>query len=572
MLFLSQPAGLWALLALPAILLIHCLQERTRRVRVSTLFLLERVRPESVSGSRFDRLRSSLPLWLQLLAAVILAWILAEPRWISQKSRQTVAVVLDSSASLSAFHERLSKQLANTLGRWNKVAARTDWHLLESDPRKPPLYTGQSLAELLSSLHEFQPILGTHAPDDALQAARALVKESGLVLFVTDHEVTVPSGMGLLAVGEPIDNLGLTGFATKPDGQGGFHWEALAHNHSSKPLERNWRLIRRGEDGSTSEAPEQRLHLAPQQTLTLKGELPKGTERVELRLGDDRFALDNTLFFVRPTERPVRVALRLSDVSAALFRKMIAAMPGVELVDALMAQPDLEIAVLGTKVSGHAILVPGEAFDKQDLDPAWTVADEHRLTRDLNWMGLLTPTPVEMEAQSGDQPLLWKGPRPLAVFRAEGQRRELRLAWRLNDSNAERSPAVLILLQRFLEEIRLTKKTPWSENFETRQALPVPEDFALQVQAEKGEPIAESRAPEQPGFFVAKLEDKPLITGAASFADVREGDFSSAKEVDTAEALRVESAMRQSEEDPWWPLWLLAILACLLGSWAVKSR
>ena len=53
-LLLANPAGLWALLAIPAVLLIHFLQERSRRVRVSTLFLLERVKPESVGGARFD--------------------------------------------------------------------------------------------------------------------------------------------------------------------------------------------------------------------------------------------------------------------------------------------------------------------------------------------------------------------------------------------------------------------------------------------------------------------------------------------------------------------------------------
>ena len=60
MIFFANPAGLWALLALPVIVAIHCLQERARHRRVSTLFLLERVAPESVSGATFERLRNSL--------------------------------------------------------------------------------------------------------------------------------------------------------------------------------------------------------------------------------------------------------------------------------------------------------------------------------------------------------------------------------------------------------------------------------------------------------------------------------------------------------------------------------
>ena len=54
-LVLANPAGLWALMAIPLVLLIHFLQEQSRRVRVSTLFLLERVQPESVGGARLER-------------------------------------------------------------------------------------------------------------------------------------------------------------------------------------------------------------------------------------------------------------------------------------------------------------------------------------------------------------------------------------------------------------------------------------------------------------------------------------------------------------------------------------
>ena len=105
MIHFANPLALWALLALPVILAIHCLHERARRLRVSTLFLLERVAPESASGARFERLRNSLPLWLQLIAAALIAWLLAEPRWVRADSVQTVVVVLDSSASMSAFKD-----------------------------------------------------------------------------------------------------------------------------------------------------------------------------------------------------------------------------------------------------------------------------------------------------------------------------------------------------------------------------------------------------------------------------------------------------------------------------------
>ncbi len=60
-----NPAALWALLGLPVVLAIHFLQRRSRRQTITTLFLLQQMHRESETGNRFERLRSSIPLWLQ---------------------------------------------------------------------------------------------------------------------------------------------------------------------------------------------------------------------------------------------------------------------------------------------------------------------------------------------------------------------------------------------------------------------------------------------------------------------------------------------------------------------------
>ena len=50
--FLANPWGLLVLAAIPAIVAIHFLQEQSRHVRASTLFLLEHARPTSEKGFR----------------------------------------------------------------------------------------------------------------------------------------------------------------------------------------------------------------------------------------------------------------------------------------------------------------------------------------------------------------------------------------------------------------------------------------------------------------------------------------------------------------------------------------
>ncbi len=173
----ANPAGFWALLALPVVLGIHFLQRQSRRVVTSTLFLFDALNPVSAQGRRVERLRNSLPLWLQLAAVVLLAWLLAGPRWLRRDSTQRVVVVLDSSVSMLAFHDELGRALPSRLHSLDRTAARTEWRLLETDPARPTLYAGTDLAGLLAALARWTPHLGTH--DFAPRAQRRARTRAG---------------------------------------------------------------------------------------------------------------------------------------------------------------------------------------------------------------------------------------------------------------------------------------------------------------------------------------------------------------------------------------------------------
>ena len=100
---LANPAGLWGLLGVPALLAVHFLQQRSRRAVTSTWFLIEPLVPRSVGGRNWERLILSRQLWLQLLAVVLATWVLVQPRWAFPESTQTIVLVLDSSARMAAF-------------------------------------------------------------------------------------------------------------------------------------------------------------------------------------------------------------------------------------------------------------------------------------------------------------------------------------------------------------------------------------------------------------------------------------------------------------------------------------
>ncbi len=575
----ANPAALYALLALPVIIAIHFLQQRSRRVRVSTLFLLEHATPISVAGARFERLRNSLPLWLQLLAACIITWLLAEPRWLRENSRQTIAVVLDSSVSMSAFQAtQLEPALAHSLAPWARSAQATDWLLLESDTRKPLLYRGTDLPPLLAALADWQPTLGTHDPAEALLLARSLVKAAGTVLFVTDRKPpALPADLGIIAIGEPFANVGFVGAEIKPAGTDGqTPWSVLVRNHSQEPQTREW-WIEWPQAATTAPLPPTKtpFTLSPGQTVTLSGALPAGQDRALLRLSPDRFSIDDAFPFFSPQPKRLSASITLADPPQRdLFTNLLSALDHLDLQTA--ASADLVLSEIGTATTTHAIQISGSegVGSVASLDPAPVLAETHPLTRDLDWASLLTPTPTGLTLSTDDQPLLWKGNRPLALLRQDTQddgriTQRLLLGWNPLASSAARNPAVLILLHRFIEDLRQRKRSFYTANFETDQPLTLafPAQAPRTLLSDGKTTPFRNRTPTTPGFFEVREGDERLLAAATTFGDPREADFTSAESFDDTAKLRRETALKQTEADPFTPLWLLVLGGCLLLSW-----
>ncbi len=566
---LSNPHALYALLALPVIILIHCLQERSRRRRVSTLFLLERVAPESVSGARWERLRTSVPFWLQIIATLLITWVLAAPRWLKKDSSQTVVVILDSSASMSAFRSEARAALVRILERWRQNAESTRWHVLESDARKPTLYAGPHLPELLAAVDQWQPLNGAHSPDESYRIARSLVKGgSGIVIHVTCRKIDVPSDIALLAVGGPKENVGFSGLTTSIEA-GHLKWRVLVTNHGASPQTRHWWLERQGIDSPVKTA----LELRPGQSLALDGELPPDVQQATLVLDSDAFTLDDRLPFRRPLARLLRVNAAAPGPSGAQLRKMIEAVPGVEITS---TSPDLTLAEIGTEAATDAIYIASPAQETR-LDAAAVVAENHPLTRDLGWSGLLTQKPAALALLDTDVPLLWKGDGILAFLRrtrnADGRPVEqLLLNWDLAKSNAARLPALLVLLQRHLEARHAALEGERMDNYETNQPIALSGDAttARLLQDGRTAPFA-GHAPARPGFFEITRQNQALVHGACYFADAREASLLDCASADTTEPRRLQFLLRETEADPWAAVWVLAVLGCLLGAWGWKE-
>jgi len=576
----ANPLGFWALLGLPTILLIHILQRQSQELTISTLFLLQQIQRESSEGRKIDRIRSSVPLWLQLLMVLVLTWLLVQPRWLRPESVQPVAVVLDESASMSAFRDKAGTELLRVLRGLATASARTEYYVVGSSLAGRNLYRGTGLEGVEAVLGDWEPLTGEHEFTPALRVARSAVGPTGVVILVTDHaQKDLPFDARLLAVGEKIGNVGFTGLEIREE-----RWRALLRNFGDAPEERKW-VLAAGEQRS----PAQTIQLEPGEIRVLEGGFPETVDRVRLQLDPDQFVIDDVLPILRPEPRVLFIANQVSPRLATLAGKVIDSIdhsrppeeggPPVDL--SFVSYDPLNPAV----PTGHAVVF-------LDRDPRGgkpvagrILAEEHELVSHLNWEPLIHQASLGIPQTANDTVLLWREDKPLIMLRRTSDgARQLFFGFDVASSNADQLPAFVLAIHRFAESIRVDKPVLERRVLETGQPLriPIPDPAGAPIEVRfvswdgsedwrKEMPVAEvaqARAPLQSGFLAVAQGEIQLLQGTTYFADAREGDFRKAAAEDGVAGVETTLVKRNTEVDLNWPVWTILVITLLLGSWA----
>jgi len=575
-LILTNLAGLWALLGIPAILLIHLLQRRATPLSINTLFLLEALERESRSGHRVQRLRSSVPLWLQLLAVLVLTWLLVQPRWIRSEQVSQHVIVLDSSASMAAFSAERKSGLDALLKSRLQAPGRHLFTILESHQGGQTLYRGDAPLPFPESLAAWTPVQSAHAPDDALRTARSLAGADGEIVLLSDHLIEpLPYGATLLAVGSPIDNVGFAGLQVDQSGPEPI-WMVTVRNTSARDQTRTYTVA----SGNARSEPRQ-IELGAGATRVLRGPFPEKTDRITLALAPDSFALDDELPILIPAPKTITVRRTGAASAAPLIDSLIAVLPAITPANPDTV-PDLTITTynpLKPDVAPNAalILVHQESVPQTYLSGP-LVAENHELNEQLNWQGLLVRSTPSMPIDPADQPLLWQGSRPLLLLREHQGRQQLLCNFDVVHSNASRLPAFIILVNRFVDRIRTRTIGVEKRNLDLRQRITLTSDASAAApplilhtsdgpQTIPAEQVGLLRAPASPGFFTISQGEQILLDAATTFGDTREADFSEAASATPLASSTLAGAERSSRPDPWWQIWVLACAALLLGSW-----
>ena len=240
----AAPAFLWALLAIPVVVLLHFLRTQRTRRDVAALFLWREARDLAEAHRRIS------PTWLlliQILFVAAAALALAQPS-LSTVGPPDAVLVLDASASMAALEggrtrlelavERASSVAAQR-GRVAVVRAGSDVtivHPLDADRG--------SLGGALASLE---------AGDRSSDLMRALdlaadVASGGEVHVFTDAAVAPRAGLTVHPLGRAVENVGIVAFDIGLQEA----FVAVASN-ASRPQEVSLTLLRDGaEVASTS--------------------------------------------------------------------------------------------------------------------------------------------------------------------------------------------------------------------------------------------------------------------------------------------------------------------------------
>lgn len=568
----ANPLGLLALLAIPAILTIHFLQRKSITIPISTLFLLERTQREAVSGRRFERLIPSVPLWMQILAALLIAWLLAEPRFQKENSVQRIAIVMDASASMQVFKKDAIAALQSKLPDMQGSASKMEIILLSALPGTDRIYSGDSTDEMIAALEKFTPNAGVTDPSYALRLARSIVSNEGILIYLTDTPIEkLPYEARLISVGRPVENVGFTGVSFE-NMQGALTFRAIVRNYGTSPASRTWSLVTKN---GRSEPRE--FEIKAGGFTTIQAAFPENAQQVRLELSGDEFPLDNLLPMVAPQPKELKLFAATSpafrDLSEKLLRSLAATSQSNDATasDLVITSYDPLDPVVP---QSNAILFVEDPSSAGKYLSGGILAEAHPLMDGINWQALLVRETLELPRAASDHVLLWQEKRPLIFLREETGKSILCFNFDLRLSNATQQPAFIVLLHRFAETLRDKKIAPQKLNLETSQPIQITSAPELPLEVSAVDPLgnplkppASGIAPATPGFITIKQGEIILLEAAAQFADTREADLSKTAPSELKAFTNAASLKNHTTPDPLTRLWILILLLALIVAW-----
>jgi hypothetical protein len=581
MFVIGNPWGLLALGAIPALIGLHFFRRRFRPLEIAGLFLWPPGDTLPPTGRKLRRLDAPLSLFLELLAALLLAALVAGVQWEDRVETPHLIVVLDHSASMAAVDpggeraaDRALRVVRQACEEQGPLAA-VRLSVILSGPR-PGVVVGPVAAadRGLQELQAWKPILPGHSFGPALELAHRLADTGGRILLVTDLPDQAGRGVRVVGVGKPLPNVAIT--VAERSGTTLF---LRISNFSSVPVERAVAL--RDEKGNRLAREE--LRIEPGGELPVTWSLPVGCGTVWAALeGQDALPLDDEVTLTEPFPQLVRVRCEFATGLRERLEKAIQSVPGTRWIEEGEADLVVGAATPDAKARGaawHLAIGPvaeslrgGDPLDPlvgpYVADPAAPLLEQVDF-RGVIWSGavpLKTDAPVATLLSAADVSLIFQwldGGAPAYVVGLD-----------LGRSNVHKSPAWPMLFHNLvgLRRDALPGLRRWNfrqgERVRYRLDRPDPE---LRIADPEGKELPVARLRDGVETFDTWKKGLYSIQGgtikeffAVNFLDGRESDLREAHDAAPPGEAVGRATLEQAERLPWLEPGLCAIVLLLL--------
>jgi hypothetical protein len=600
-----NPIGLLALAAVPAILAIYYFRRRFQPKTVSAIFLWQVRERVPAAGRRFEKLRSTPTMWLELLAAILLSLAAAGFRPWSAGTTTHFVAVLDGTISMNArsgestARDAAAAVVADRIAQLPRRAAVT----IVVTGSVPRVIAGPGAfpAEAAEKLRSYLPGQARHdaAPSVALAQQMA---GGGRVLFVTNRfePEAFPDSVEVVSVGRPADNLAIT-HAGRTQEQIFLTIASFARRPANSKLV--VAVSARAADGKAVDAnnPNDKIlatrtiALDPGATQHFSVEIPAGTPTLRAALEADpaldALAADSVAFLAPPPVRSIAVASTLTDAAAKNLG--IWSGEGSNRVDkwlsilanarAAASPAEAHLCVCeGTPAAAPAwsfcLETPGK--ERAELIGPFLKDKGHALMQGITLEGLIWSFDPR-HALSG-APIVSAGNVVLLTEVRDGERRLFRANFDPQRSTLARSPDWPIFLCNLAEARRAALPGPLNTNLSAGEIFTYRsnEEARYEIEGPSGKRAMQAKStlqidelPEMGVYKVSRLRAQGAPEALAEFAvnlcDPRISDLRSLKSGERPSAAEQRAVV---SEYAWIDVsLLLAALLCLCADWIFIS-
>jgi hypothetical protein len=470
MTFLLPLAGL-ALLSVPAIVLLYFLKVRRPEVRVSTLMFWRPFVADRQANAPWQRLRPSLLLLLQLLAAVLLALGLTRPGLIGAAGvDSTTVVMIDASPSMEATDvspNRFQAAVERARGLAGQMAPGQQMAVVLLGDHAQLLAAPTGDASLIrSALDRARPSGTAGDLGEGISLANSILtgRPGGSIIMISDGHSRPPTSPPRVVAPLTYVSMGTTGEnaaieAMTRSASGSVFLRVANHGRGARDLKVEMRA-----DGRLADVLPVRLEGNTTTDLTWS-RLPASTQVLEARLTPgDALDLDDQAWLV--IAEPPHHSVLLVTAENGFMQRALKLRRGLDLTTVKPAdykpggRYDLvvldgtvppgklpEPALLINPPAGQGPLPLGASIDPGAVQPS-DVRDP--LLRDVSLKDVHVQSAAAVKVPSGWRPVISAAADPLLLVH-EGDPREAVLTFDLHHSDLPLRSGFPVLVQNLLD-------------------------------------------------------------------------------------------------------------------------